>query len=201
MSTVDAKTARESLKRLHQIVDSPTATEPTERSLRPRHEPKEQLEESSLPPQHNRKPKGKRPTFFLSRGEQSSQLLKRAAWLRQLNERVMGRLGLPYSAHLRLSSITPKGVAVIHADSPAWVQKGRFLQKNLLDLFQIEGATEVKQVKLKVRFTNEPQPLPPTQPKQPSTQIAQQLGEEADRQEGPLGQSLRRLSRTLQRRR
>ncbi len=199
MSTADHDIARESLKRLHQIVDTttPVEKEKVRRSLRPRHEPKELLDEASLPPQRNRYPKGKRPTFFLSRGEQSSQLLKRAAWLKQLNERVMSRLGMPYSSHLRLSSITPKGVAVVHADSPAWVQKGRFLQQNLLDLLHMEGAPEVKQVKLKVRFRNKPPPLSPTQAKLPSVQFAQQLGDKANKHADPLGQSLKRLSNTL----
>ncbi len=201
MSTAAPEIARESLKQLHQIVSSTTPEKRPERSLHPRHEPKEQLEEVSLPPQRNLQLKAKRPTFFLSRGEQGGQLLKRAAWLKQLNARVMGRVGLPYSAHLRLSSITRDGTAVIHADSPAWVQKGRFLQKNLLDLFQLEGVTEVKQIKLKVRFSNATQPLSPLHAKQPSTQVVQQLGDEANRQEGALRRSLRRLSNTLQRRR
>lgn len=202
---IEPNIAQESLKRLHQIVKRNSQLESsstnTQHSFQPRNEPDEAFVESSLPPQRNRYLKSKRPTFFLSRGDQGSQLLKRAAWLKRLNERVMGKLGLPYSAHLRLSSITPKGVAVIHADSPAWVQKGRFLQQNLLDLLQMEGAPEVKQVKLKVRFSNEPQTPPPKKLKPPSQQTAQQLSVEAEKLEGPLGQSLKRLSNTLLRKR
>lgn len=191
-----------SLKRLHEIIEqSERPSNPPQRSLQPRNEPAENFAESSLPPQRNRKLKGRRPTFFLSRGEQGSQLLKRAAMLRRLNERVMGKLGLPYSAHLRLSSITPNGVAIIHADSPAWVQKGRFLQKNLLDLLRIEGAPEVRQVKLKVRFSNEPPALKPKALKQPSQQIAEQLSAEAQQSDNALGRSLQRLSNTLLRNR
>jgi len=195
-------TAEESLKRLHRIIDTESsAPEQPSRSLQPRHEPAEAFAEISLPPQRNLSLKGKRPTFFLSRGEQGGQLLKQAAQLRRLNERVMGKLGLPYSAHLRLSSINPKGVALFHADSPSWTQRGRFLQQNLLDLLHQEGARQVTQVKLKVRFSNEPPAPKVVAPKQPSTQIGNQLNNEAQQSDGPLSAALQRLSNTLLRNR
>jgi hypothetical protein len=197
MSTVEPTVAEESLKRLHQIVDAIAPPEKVARSLRPRSEPQQRLVEASLPPQRNRQLRGRSPTFFLSRGAESSQLLKRAAWLKQLNQRVMGKLGLPYSAHLHLSTITPNGVAVVHADSPAWVQKGRFLQKNLLDLLQMEGAPEVRQVKLKVRFTHSPATTQPKTAIRPPRQIAERLSASSGDSSGPLGRALKRLSTTL----
>ncbi len=194
-------TAKKSLKRLHQILQEKSSENPPPRSLHPRSEAEDTFDTSSLPPQRNRKLKGHRPTFFLSRDQQGSELLKRAAYLKQLNERVMGRMGLPYSAHLQLSSVTPKGVAVFHADSPAWVQKGRFLQQNLLDLLHTEGARGVTQVKLKVRFSHTASPLSPKPIKQPPSATATQLAQHAKESDGPLGLALRRLSNTLLRNR
>ena len=104
-------TAEESLKRLHRIIDTESsAPEQPSRSLQPRHEPAEAFAEISLPPQRNLSLKGKRPTFFLSRGEQGGQLLKQAAQLRRLNERVMGNWVSPTRHTSDLAQSTPKGL-------------------------------------------------------------------------------------------
>ncbi len=171
------------------------------RSLRPRKELPDDFVEASLPPLKNRKPWGKQPTFFLSRGEVSSHLLKKAYYINQLNRKVIPRLGLPYSSHLRLSSINAEGVAIVHADSPAWAQRGRFLQQNILDLLHQEGVRQVKRVRLKVRFSSEPPPPEIITAKQASTKVAEQLSRQARSIKGELGQSMQRLSNTLLRNR
>ena len=190
--------ANKSLKRIHQILNQErsTSTAP-ERSLQPQNEAAEYFVAESLPPQKNQFPRGKRPLSILSRAVNNNQLIKKAFQLRKLSERVMGKLGLPYSAHIHLSTITPKGVALFHADSPSWLQRGRFLQQNLLDLLHQEGARQVTQVKLKVRFSNEPILPPRIQPKLPSTAIAHHLAEQAQQNNNSLQHALQRLSNTL----
>lgn len=200
MSIMD--TAEKSLQQLRQLFHQ-QREQPSKprRNLQPRHESAETFSSASLPPQRNRTLRGKLPTFFLSRGENSSQLLKQSAYLKRINERVMGRLGLPYSAHIQLSAITSQGVAHFHADSPAWLSKGRFLQKQLLDLLHQEGATHVRQVTLKVRFRHTPEPTKPIPPKTPSRAIAAQLAQQGEQTDDTLGRSLKRLANTLQRNR
>ncbi|MBT7306923.1 MAG: DUF721 domain-containing protein [Gammaproteobacteria bacterium] len=195
-------TARKSLKRLHRLMSQKRSSKPSPlRSLHPRQEAPDDFVESSLPPQKNLYLRAKSPAACLSSGEVSNQLLKRAYQLRNLNQRVMGRLGLPYSAHLRLSTITPQGVAVVHADSPSWVQRARFLQKNILDLLHQEGARQATQVKLKVRFSHLRPPVKPQRAIPPSSAVAHQIAEQAKQSDGELGRSLQRLSTTLLRRR
>lgn len=194
--------ADRNLKMLHQMLQNiGTTADRPERSLRPRNEPPEDFVESSLPPLKNRKPRGKKPTFFLSRGEVSSQLLKKAHYINQLNRKVIPKLGLPYSSHLRLSSITPNGIAVVHADSPGWLQRGRFLQQNIIDLLHQEGARQVKRVKLKVRFSNDPVQPEAETVKQASSKTAHQLSKMARNNRGELGEAMQRLSNTLLRNR
>ncbi len=194
--------ADRSLKRLHKLLQSSdTISGRPERSLRPRKELPDDFVEASLPPLRNLKPRGKSPSFFLSRGEVSGQLLKRAYYINRLNRRVINRLGLPYSAHLRLSSITTAGVAIVHADSPSWAQRGHFLQQNILDLLHQEGVRQAKRVRLKVRFSNEPPQRRAINAKQVSIKVAEQLSSQARSTKGELGQSMQRLSNTLLRNR
>ncbi len=194
--------AERNLKRLHKLLHQKGVEHASsERPLLPRKEVPEDFVEDSLPPLKNRKPRGKKPTFFLSRGEISSKLLKKAYYINQLNRKVIPRLGLPYSSHLRLSSITSSGVAVVHADSPGWAQRGRFLQQNILDLLHQEGVRQVKRVRLKVRFSNAPvEPEAETVKKVPS-KIAHKLSDQARHNRGELGDALQRLSNTLLRNR
>ncbi len=194
--------AERNLKKLHRLLQNstPAAGRP-ERSLRPRKEQPEDFSEASLPPLKNRKPRGKSPSFFLSRGEVSSQLLKQAGYINQLNRKVIARLGLPFSAHLRLSTITPGGVAVVHADSPSWAQRGRFLQQNILDLLHQEGVRQVTRVKLRVRFSNEPPQPTPLPARQASMEVAEQLSSHSRTAGGELGRSMQQLSNTLLRNR
>ncbi len=194
--------AEKNLRKLHRLLDERrTSAGRPERSLRPRREPPEDFSEASLPPLRNRKPRGKRPALFLSRGEVSSQLLRQAGYISQLNRKVVGRLGLPYSAHLRLSTITPKGVAVVHADSPSWAQRGRFLQQNILDLLHQEGVRQVTRVRLKVRFSNDPPEPTPLPAREASMETAERLSSHSRTIGGELGNSMQRLSNTLLRNR
>ena len=179
------------------MVRAKTPPSRPERSLQPRQEAADHFLPASLPPPRNRRLRAHSPTFFLSKGEQLSPLIKQANQIHRLNQRVMGRLGLPYSAHLKISTITPAGVAVIHADSPGWINRGRFLQQTLLDLLHQEGARTVKEIKLRVRFSNEPPAPTPLPHKQPSKQIAEQLATQGTETEGALGASMRRLSKSL----
>ncbi len=190
-------TAEKSLKRLHHILQQKTNSKPYQRTLRPRHTQSDVYSQSSIPPQKNRNIKGRKPLFYLSKSTTSKQLLQQSYQIKRLNEQVMKRVGLPFMAHIRLSAITSTGIAIFHANSPAWLSKGRFLQRNLIDLLHQEGATGVKQVKLKVRYHHDSQRAAHTALKHPTQSTAQQLADESRQSTGRLSQALQRLSNTL----
>ncbi|MBT3347410.1 MAG: DUF721 domain-containing protein [Thiotrichales bacterium] len=192
------------LKKLRNLLAKKDESSRIVRSLRPRLDSENselELDLRSLPRKKSVRPYGRTPTHFLAKGDSSNKLLRKALYIKGLNQRVIAKLGLPYSAHLRISSINPKGVVTVHASSPAWSQRGRFLQKNILDLLHQDGVRGAKKVSIKVRFSNEARPVTPSPPKQASIESANKLSREAREIGGDLGVSLQRLSNTLLRNR
>ncbi len=193
---------RESLKQLHQIVDTPTK----QSAPAPR---KRAHPEDDLPflPNDLQNRTHQSPLIPLSRILSGNTVLKplteQSDHFSALNYRILNRLGFPYSAHLELGSISNRGEATFLADSPAWAQRGRFLQPQLLVLLRQEGAPEVTKVFVKVRRSTSPATeaaaaIKPLQPVPPG--VTTHLATMGERIDGPLGKALKRLATTLQNR-
>ncbi len=166
------------------------------RSLRPKHETPEDFLEESLPPAKNYFP-GKRTITLLNKGSSTERLLQRTRYLQYLNRAVIPKVGFPYSQHLRISSISRDGIATVHADSPAWAQRGRFLQREILDLLHQEKLFHVKKVIVKVRPKLYEPKIKLIEPQKVSMATAKSLEQESEQCDGELGTSLHRLSTTL----
>jgi len=97
---------------------------------------------------------------LLARGSGALHALVRHADLLRRVENVLARsLGTPVGRHFRVAS-TRDGVLVLHADSPAWSTKLRYLAPRIIEIVnRHRGLEAIEAVRVRVR-PERPEPTP-----------------------------------------
>lgn len=85
-----------------------------------------------------------------------NDLLARAHGLDAMETALAGHLGHPLADHVRVANVT-EDTLVLQIDSPAWATRLRYAEPDLLRLVnRMEGASNIRRVRVRVGMTDEP---------------------------------------------
>ena len=88
--------------------------------------------------------------FFTTSNSKAGLLLKHANYINQLQSELHNYLGQPLNSHCKIANYK-KDILIIHADSPGWAAKLRYMTPDILSfMHQQFRLTNLKTIRVKV---------------------------------------------------